>query len=564
VHVPRHVPRHVTRLARRQADGHHAHEALDLRRRHAPDGEVAAVDARVVAGERVAGRAPRVEHTAAARRRVAAAPGQHQQERKRRETVHPFASSRRRQDARIADAWAPHPDRAAAAALGDALRSLGYTDDAFAELLGEDGPAAGPTDVPVFDRRLDDSPLATAIRLLLLQLPQDEAAVRRALGDGAAALVTLGLAVEDRSRLVPRGRIVHAEGLLMSSDGFSEGDDDPPGWVANYTPTGSWLASLTPRHDVERALDLGTGNGAQALLAARHSGHVIATDVNERALGFTAINAALNGLDNVETRLGSLFDPVGDDTFDLITCNAPYVVSPETKWQYRDAGFHADQLSATLVAETPAHLNEDGFAAMLVSWVARGADDADERVFRWIDGNGCDAWIVSFGGADPLDHTAGWNDHIATDPAAYGEVLDEWIAYFEQNGIGWISEGGVILRKRDGSRNLIRLDSADEDELEYASDQVERVFDALELLAEDEESLLDEAPALAESVVVERTYVELDEGTHPELELDPEIVEAIEELDGTRTVREVLDATSRRREALDTIRELLLYGFLEL
>jgi methylase of polypeptide subunit release factors len=417
----------------------------------------------------------------------------------------------------------------------------------------------------VFDRRLDDSPLATAIRLLLLQLPQDERAVARALGrDGADALLTLGLVTEEGERFVPRGRIVHAEGLLMSADGFSQGDEDPPGWVAGYTPTGSWLAALTPRRRVERALDLGTGNGAQALLAARHAGHVIATDVNERALGFTAINAALNRLDNVETRLGSLFEPVGGDRFDLITCNAPYVVSPETKWQYRDAGFHADHLSATLVEETPAHLNERGFAAMLVSWVARGEDDADDRVFEWIDGNGCDAWVVGFGGSDPLDHAAGWNDHLATDAARYGEVLDEWVEWFEENGIGWISEGGVILRRRAGTRNLIRLDSADEDDLEFASDQVERVFEGLELLAEDEDALLDEAPALVAAATVERTYVELDEGTHPELELDPEIADAVTLLDGTRTVREVLDTTSRRRDTLETIRELLLYGFLEL
>ena len=417
----------------------------------------------------------------------------------------------------------------------------------------------------MFDRRLDDSALATAIRLLLLQLPQDGSAVARALGrEGADALLTLGLVEQDGARLVPRGRIVHAEGLLMSSDGFSQGDDDPPGWVANYTPTGSWLAALTPRRRVERALDLGTGNGAQALLAARHSGHVIATDGNERALGFTAINAALNGLDNVETRLGSLFEPVGDERFDLITCNAPYVVSPETKWQYRDAGFHADHLSATLVRETPTHLTEHGFAAMLVSWVARGEDDADERVFEWLDGNGCDAWVVGFGGSDPLDHAAGWNDHLANDASTYGNVLDEWVAWFDENGIGWISEGGVILRRRGGTRNLIRLDSADEDDLEYASDQVERVFAGLELLAEDEESLLDEAPALTGAADVERTYVELDEGTHPELELDPEIAETVAQLDGRLTEREVLETTSRRRETLETIRELLLYGFLEL
>ena len=68
-----------------------------------------------------------------------------------------------------------------------------------------------------------------------------------------------------------RGRIVPAEGLLMSFDGFAVGDDDPHGYVASYTPTASWLAALTPRRRFGRALDIGTGSGAQALLAARHT-----------------------------------------------------------------------------------------------------------------------------------------------------------------------------------------------------------------------------------------------------------------------------------------------------
>jgi len=168
-----------------------------------------------------------------------------------------------------------------------------------------------------------------------------------------------------------RGRIAPAEGLLMSFDGFAVGDDDPHGYVASYTPTASWLAALTPRRRVGRALDIGTGSGAQALLAARHSDQVIATDLNPRAVAFTALNAALNGIDNLEVRLGSLFDPVAGETFDLITCNAPYVVSPEDRWQYRDAaGFEADQLSQTVVIEVPKHLNQDGVGCVLVSWLA--------------------------------------------------------------------------------------------------------------------------------------------------------------------------------------------------
>ena len=65
-----------------------------------------------------------------------------------------------------------------------------------------------------------------------------------------------------------------AEELLLAFDGFARGADDPVGFVAPYTPTASWLAALTPRRRAARALDVGTGNGIHALLAAAHSEHV--------------------------------------------------------------------------------------------------------------------------------------------------------------------------------------------------------------------------------------------------------------------------------------------------
>jgi methylase of polypeptide subunit release factors len=445
------------------------------------------------------------------------------------------------------------------------------------ELLGDDGPSAGPTDVPVFDRRLPQSRLANAIRLLLLQIPLARDVAVDALGEEAvAALLTTGLAREDGDRVVMRGRIVPAEGLLMSFDGFAIGNDDPHGYVASYTPTASWLAALTPRRRFGRALDIGTGSGAQALLASRHSDHVIATDLNPRAVAFTALNAAINGFENVEVRLGSLFEPVAGETFDLITCNAPYVVSPEDQWQYRDAaGFEADQLSQAVVTGVPAHLNPDGFGCVLVSWLAESEEDPDVRVDAWLQDNGCDAWVLGLSGADPLDHAAGWNEHLSVDPDAYGAALDRWTSYLDDLGVGWITEGAVLMHKRAGERNMIRTDPVEEDDLEYAGDQVERVFRALELVAgiDDPQELLDERMSLVDEARIQHTAGEqgavviLEGGTWHEVEIDDdETVDVLAELDGRITLAEAIDRARvpRRRSTLTDIEELLLVGILEL
>ena len=77
------------------------------------------------------------------------------------------------------------------------------------------------------------------------------------------------------------------------------------------------------RRPVEHALDVGTGNGIQAIHAARHCSRVVATDVNARALQFAAFNAQLNGFDNIEVREGSFFDPAEGERFDLVISNPP-------------------------------------------------------------------------------------------------------------------------------------------------------------------------------------------------------------------------------------------------
>src|SRR6202012_5020333 len=148
--------------------------------------------------------------------------------------------------------------------------------------------------------RLPQSKLGTAMRALFLQLPvaADEAA--RAFGaKGIAALEATGLVstgaglVAPGAELVAGARVLPVGDLLVAADGDPDANgDDPPDYVAPYTPTSKTCDLLTPRRRVDRALDVGTGSGVLALLAARHAREVVATDVNERALAFGRLNAA--------------------------------------------------------------------------------------------------------------------------------------------------------------------------------------------------------------------------------------------------------------------------------
>jgi methylase of polypeptide subunit release factors len=466
----------------------------------------------------------------------------------------------------------PTADTTAARTLGAVLRHLDYSEDGITGLLGEDAFETGQREAPVHLRRLPETKLATAVQLLFLQLPASTGDAAKAFGKrGLEALERTGL-VRIGDAVVPQSRITAIGDVLLASDGFSRDVEDPTDYVATYTPTSRLLDVLTPRARIRRAIDIGTGPGIHALLAARHSDVAVATDVNPRALAYTELNAALNGLDNVEIRHGSFFEPAGDETFDLITCNAPFVVSPERRWTYRDAGYEADELSELLVREAARRLADGGFAALLVSWVAHDEDEPDERAIAWVEASGCDGWILPVFDADPLEHAAGWNDHLAADPATFGVVIDAWTEYLGARGVERVTEGAILLHKRgDGRKPELRIDEIEEDELEPASDQVLLAFENRERLRRMKKKELLAArlaPAMPLSVELAvparrngHALVHLDDGTRSDLETAPEAARTLERLDGeTRLVDAI--RPQYERPTLKLVRELLELGAL--
>ncbi len=76
-------------------------------------------------------------------------------------------------------------------------------------------------------------------------------------------------------------------------------------------------------------LDLGTGCGILAVLAAEKAKRVVAVDINPYAIECAIKNAEMNGIkEKIEFRRGDLFQPIKpNESFSLILFNAPYLPS---------------------------------------------------------------------------------------------------------------------------------------------------------------------------------------------------------------------------------------------
>lgn len=120
--------------------------------------------------------------------------------------------------------------------------------------------------------------------------------------------------------------------------------DDEVGAVPEGTDRGlgcgnpGALAALAPG---EAVLDLGSGPGFDALLAARAvgpEGRVVGIDMTPEMVELARENARKSGLGNVEFRLGEIEHlPVADASFDVVLSNCVVNLSPDKAAVFREA-----------------------------------------------------------------------------------------------------------------------------------------------------------------------------------------------------------------------------------
>ena len=110
-------------------------------------------------------------------------------------------------------------------------------------------------------------------------------------------------------------------------------------------------------------LDVGTGCGILAVLAAEKTKNVVAIDINPHAVKYAKRNAETNGIrDLIDFRDGDLFQPIKkNERFNLILFNSPYLPSEpdeEESWIGKawDGGQNGRRVIDRFIADAPRFL----------------------------------------------------------------------------------------------------------------------------------------------------------------------------------------------------------------
>jgi hypothetical protein len=349
-----------------------------------------------------------------------------------------------------------------------------YEVDAVVERMGPAAHAAlGRNSTVAGVRALgeDRDPLAVLTGLWLLQRRVPASALEDALPGLVAPLVEAGV-LEVEGTEVRAAIDVRPYASDDGASGWVVSDLSPnldtavrpmrPDFVLGVSSASTTLAQLTLRRPVETALDLGTGCGVQSLHLARHAQQITATDLNPRALQLARLTAMLNGLD-VDLRLGSLYEPVQGQRFDLITTNPPYVMSPPRtdaeRLAYREGSWTSDGLVEQVVRQGVHHLREGGVLQVLANWAHVRGEDWHDRIGGWLAGTGCDAHVVQREVLDVYEYVELWlaDAGLAGSPD-YVRRYTEWLDYFAALGIEAVGMGWLLLHRVDHASPDVRIE----------------------------------------------------------------------------------------------------------
>jgi methylase of polypeptide subunit release factors len=472
--------------------------------------------------------------------------------------------------------------------MRELLAESGYTEASLREKqYFTELPSSRLRNFPrLLDRTQEPNRLHTLLRWFWLGVPQDLSTANEWVPSWFTNLaIACGLLRQEGDRLISEAMLFPVDGFLVASDHTIKIDASDPEFVLWPNPTSRLLSRFTVRRPSRATLDLGTGNGIQALSAASHSQRVFASDLNPRAVGFAKFTARLNGLENIECLGGDGFARVSNRKFDLIVSNPPFFISPSGRYLFCDNPMDLDQLCRRFVREAPNYLEDDGYFQLLCEWAEVRGQPWQERVTEWLEGSGCDAWVLKGHTQDPSEYAQHRISETGASSERDADLYASYMAYYRERKVDAIHDGIIAMRRHSG-KNWILIEEVTETPKDPFGESVLLTFAARDFLASHiaDEQMLAVRPRLSPHCRLEQFFVPAETGWQPSsltlrltkgfpffVGLRAPVAGFLSGCNGSRTINEIIQDFARQvdaplervqAECLGIIRRLIERGFL--
>jgi SAM-dependent methyltransferase len=254
--------------------------------------------------------------------------------------------------------------------LRDSFASMGFNESNIRARYVFDSDPAGCFVLPPFHKRNTScfNGLDVLIHLFMGQesLPVD--CVTQSLDPRFfSELQEVGLLSIHEGKATATVRIEPVDDLLVCADRFPQKSSSQESALRSDQVYRPWDFSallytrIVPHTPCDSFLEMCCGSGYVCLTAAQHFAQsVYGVDINPRAIRFAEFNKRLNGIKNITTYCGNLFEPVQSKKFDRIVAHPPYVPALINSLAYRDGGIDGENISTGLIRGVPDHLSDGG------------------------------------------------------------------------------------------------------------------------------------------------------------------------------------------------------------
>ena len=301
--------------------------------------------------------------------------------------------------------------------------------------------------------------LGFLIRLFLLGEPLGTRALESLIPARALeAMKDLGLLIEDpadHARVCASVALYPVGRLFIVSDRWTPPEGNAPDLLVDFVfpaitaNTSQFMATL-PRDPCESFLELCSGTGVAALEAARRGSQAWAVDITERSTQMAEFNRLLNGLNNLATIQGDLYECLGDLTFDRIVAHPPYMPVLNRTQVFYDGGADGEQVTRRIVMGLPRYLRPGGCFYCLAQGSDREGAPFEHRVRAWLgeEQSEFDVMVIVRQPQNPGDAAM----QYAVKSKGGGQAAHEMREALRGLGIQLMVYGWMIIQRREDAR----------------------------------------------------------------------------------------------------------------
>lgn len=251
--------------------------------------------------------------------------------------------------------------------------------------------------------------------------------------DLLAELRAAEIIVEESNGLLSKIRYSSLGDNLFAHSGFPTAEADSVFFGPDTYRFTAWAeGELTSGDAPRRILEIGCGSGAAGIRAAlslsrQRPVSLVLSDINDRALAFSRVNARLAGVTDVEFVHSDVLRQI-TGSFDLILANPPYLLDDKLRVYRHGGGEMGSGLSLRILKEALPRLSPKGKLLLYTGSC-------------FIDGED----IFLNGAAPLLNGSALHFSYREIDPDVFGETLTEpWMHAAER-----IAAVGLSVQKTD-------------------------------------------------------------------------------------------------------------------